>query len=272
MNKNLSLSTKGGHGAKKEDFQYIVSIRPAEDPENHIGFGSIIHPRWILTVRHLFVSINDGDIKFLKIVVVPKYDNWLRKLIGKEKFQVESYYCLPLMKGRSQTETDLGLLKLSKPIELGNGTKYNFQAVRMIGPGISWQNYKYLDKYIRSAGWGSLLGLSDNLRYLRIISSNMRPVKCSSKLPTIRQPYGFCLANMFSSLCNQDLGGPGVIRADSDIQIGIAVFGSPKCKRSDMDAFINLTHYRDWVSRVIENGSKESECFDSLTSRKTELL
>lgn len=224
--------TKGGYRVKKGEFQYLVSIRNAKDTEKHIGFGSIIHPKWILTVRNLFVSLKTDpkDTKFSNVVVIPKYGNELRDLKNREKISVTRYYCLPLMKGRTDVETDLGLLELSKPIKLGNQTQYDFQAVRMIRSNFAWENYKYLDNYVRSTGWGPKCWGSKD-KCLRVISSTKDPVDCSSDMGTIRHPYGFCLANAFSSLCSGDVGTPGVIRANSDIVVGVAAVGSPKCKR-----------------------------------------
>lgn len=117
----------------------IVSLRKGTQTYLHYGGGVIINARWILTLRRHLVEqefdVRSAKWKFNKvhrdILVVPRYSDALRNMHNQAGYKAEKTFChVYPHKDDYPTFTDIGLIKLKKPIPLGQSAT-NFHMARI---------------------------------------------------------------------------------------------------------------------------------------------
>ena len=241
--KNVVPTSKpilGGRNAEEWEFKYIVSLRRKDNPGQHSAAGTLVTDRWVLTARHpLINSFYDNTTGKLvitdayKMMVVPKYFNDLRRSTRLRKYAAEKTFCHPLPDSPQVfvIDSDIGLIKLNKPIPLESASPYNFTVVKMIekSSDVEWK------QKIKIAGWGrfNLSFQRDSYKLLKADLQLFSADQCASHFPDFRKNEEICAYEPGISQCTGDSGGPGMlpkIGSPDLVQVGIMSYTEPNCR------------------------------------------
>lgn len=129
-----------GDYAEEEEFKYIVAFK--KDSFRHPAHraGTIIDKFWILTARHtiieLIIDYNTGSFRLhsiKKIYVHPKYTNSLEENTKMPPYLPEKTFCyhIPDDDPVFSTDSDLGLIKLERAIDLTSLSPHGFEKIGM---------------------------------------------------------------------------------------------------------------------------------------------
>lgn len=213
----------------------MVSIWDKRRPLHHAGAGSIIQERWILTARHVLLSIwrhNESDYFNISnhrpLFVVPKYGNSLHDLRGMPIYDVEQTYCPGYSSDRPvyAHDADIALIKLKQPL---TNNPYNIRSIHM-------NDLRFDNSRIHSwriAGWGRFDSNSyEPSIWLRKAFIHNRPLHQCQHIRGFRPYQQICVTKFGQGICHGDSGGPGLWKdffGPDELLAGIISFGSRNC-------------------------------------------
>ncbi|XP_077287631.1 chymotrypsin-1-like isoform X2 [Arctopsyche grandis] len=217
----------GGRDASMGEVPFQVSLRLTN--MIHVCGGCLIDKLWVLTAAHCLGP------SVVRVIMGTNSLNSGGIIVGVSKYITHPQY------NQSLGSNDIGLLKLTKPVEFN---KY-IQPISLPSKNIDD------DSLFIISGWGYSKypngQLSDFLQvlYVRSITND----DCSNKwLPFKINPSNLCtLATSGKGLCKGDSGGPLV--ANGEIQ-GILSFGAA-CALNIPDVHSRVYFYIDWINETM---------------------
>lgn len=246
----------GGKPADANEWPWQVRLFSGKNDGGGFCGGSLISKQWVLTAAHCLVDT--------KKVVVGYGSNKLDKLkrVPSAKVIVHKGYNPETM------ENDIALVKLSKPVKLGEGTTNVDMA--------SGDFYKSLvGSKVWVTGWGYLFDLAQfqdkypdaDIPWDKLTPNNLQEVE----IPV--QEKAVCQANYGSSVipdgqlcaglkkggkdsCQGDSGGP-LVAADPNnekgwVQVGVVSWGRGCARAKLFGIYTRADYYRGWVKKTID--------------------
>ncbi|XP_074604045.1 venom peptide isomerase heavy chain-like [Brevipalpus obovatus] len=256
-NKVYPSSIIGGKETEPGEFKFIVTI----DTTMTTGAGVTLKPNWIITGRHMIVSINKAKkVEFVRqrLKIYPKYTNNQGENRKRKHFEPEKLFCHPLPEKREfWWNSDIALIKLSESIAFG--PPEDLKGIEIASNSDSEQK----DLPIRIAGWGKTDHRSDSgSRYLMAINTTRNPEsECGETYNNLIFPQIFCAGVDGKTVCQGDSGGPVITkskRTGKEVLVGTVMGGPADC--SDMGLFVNVSYYKPWIEKVMETEDPKFEC------------
>lgn len=270
-----------GIRAGDHEFPYIVAVRSASYPSLPFGMGSIVREpgsssgdsRWIITCRHIPGDLTDlltkPKLTTPKLVVLPKYNNNWRELEKHRKYKVKNAYCHPWPKSQKNPDDDIALLELEEKIPL-NKPDYHFKSIPLVDKNFHLSP----NEKITVAGWGynqtrQKPGIPDYLMKadIRMISTP----DCQKFYHDFPEKLWFCAGQYKNgktkTICDGDSGAPAVFEnsgGDHSL-VGVVSGSDGPCDKPAV--FMNISHYRDWVEKVMTTRPKKMLCTNLLNDR-----
>ena len=272
----------GGEGAKSKDFPWMVSLVSDFDidekfnPTGHFCGGSLIHPEWVLTAAHCFINsqkIFFGYFEGRCPVDEERISTKMYAIIGhtrlteadRDDIQIidviiptndPSYDC-------HSKENDLALVRLSKPVQLGE----NIDIIELAGPEDSSLFAPEKDAVV--AGWGLTtpfsekdpkIDISDTLNKLPLpIVSNQVCNSFKSWKGFVNETSMLCAGYPQGEIntCEGDSGGPLMVQNPQGdyLQVGIVSFGHRPCNEEHKySVYTKVSEFRDWIEENVPIG------------------
>lgn len=95
----------------------MASLRTAANTEKHMCAGSLIHRgQWIITARYCLLV--NGTRESHTIYTIPAYSRFMDRVGRYERIAMEKSFCHPFIKDKPDVYTDIGLIKLQRPVPL----------------------------------------------------------------------------------------------------------------------------------------------------------
>ncbi|XP_023311931.1 brachyurin-like isoform X2 [Anoplophora glabripennis] len=228
----------GGYEARDGQFPYqaaiyIDSSEAVELETDAFCSGSLISENYILTSARCLSKAE-------KVTVVlggPRLDE-----LEPNQVKVESSeFIIPEGYKSGAYEWDLGLIKLSEPVELAD----NIQPVKL-----AEGDDNYAGDVATVAGWGATYQaqyiLEPVLRWIEsVIISYRECIKDNSPYKQIVvEGSNFCQLTGAKSACHGDAGAPLTL---DDVQIGLVVLTPYNCFRGHPVLYTRVATYIDWI-------------------------
>jgi secreted trypsin-like serine protease len=232
--KNISSRIINGDKAVLGQFPWQAALRVTGNSRNWFCGGSIISEEWILTAGH---CVSGGLSAIIETGLVDLDGN-----IGLESTSSD----LVLHEGYDidTLSNDIGLIKLSKPLQFDENTA----AISLSSEPLSE------DEEVTVSGWGLTsdggTAVSPVLNYVKLVT--IANSDCEKTFGSIIHDTTLCAvsdANPVKSPCNGDSGGPVVINVDSNPEhVAIASFVSDSgCESDNPSGYTRTAPYRDWI-------------------------
>ncbi|XP_036138353.1 chymotrypsin-1 isoform X3 [Monomorium pharaonis] len=222
----------GGTDAIVGEHPYMVSLR---NQNKHFCGGSIISKRYILTVAHCLMLINDPSD--LKDITVHAGTNLLSE--SGNVYQIDEAILHPNF-NLSLLANDIGLLHLKTDIE------YN----KLVQPiSIAKTNSVLVGDPCFLTGWGTLefLGkVPDKLQKVDLkVYSQLQCKVAFENIVILKDSHICAFAKYGQGACHGDSGSPLV---SNGIQIGLASFVQP-CAVGYPDIYTRTSSFIDWITQ-----------------------
>ncbi|XP_011867932.1 PREDICTED: chymotrypsin-1-like [Vollenhovia emeryi] len=225
-----------GIPADVKDYPHCISIRANG---NHMCGGSIIDKQYILTAAHCVVPLMQ-DSRLRESVTVVTGTTYLNA--GGQAHKVEKmwYHDNYNLRALGRSSNDIGLIKLTEPIEFGPTQ----QAIKLPTKDIAKGDA------VTIAAWGSTgfgKPIHDNLQKLN--AKAMLPEECQayhSFLMHINKNEVCTLITKGTGLCHGD-SGSGLIQDSDGTIIGLVSGGRP-CATGYPDVYTNVFRYVSWIN------------------------
>ncbi|KAJ8321545.1 hypothetical protein KUTeg_000901 [Tegillarca granosa] len=241
----------GGRPVSEGEWPWLVSLHAKIVTKKLFGFipiahshvfcgGSVINDHWILTAAHCF----DGNYKHknpkywearlaavtIKPDVIDRIKDVLGRIFGRRDWRqwdidVTRIVPHPGYQQSKSWENDIALVRLEKPVPSGR----DFHRIRRINlPQYGNITFPKLNDVCVMKGWGCTVGG-------RLVSRKAMSVE----LPIYNT--------------NGDSGGPLACKNEAGewIQVGVASFTSRFNPDKFPAVFTRVSHYTDWINRVI---------------------
>ncbi|XP_074604138.1 mite allergen Der p 3-like [Brevipalpus obovatus] len=253
----------GGREAKDGEFPFIVALMDPDYPDLHLGAGTLLEPKWILTAQHMIVD-KDNNMQTVELLVAPKYSNKISEMKGKKRYKVEKMFCHPV--DLNMRHADIGLLKLREGIPLGMESSYRFQTISLLRSSndIDW------NKEMQIMGWGLSRHTwnpqpEDFPDHLMVLSTKLNPTEeCKSIFEhSFRSPNSFCVGHEHKTGGMADSGGPAImkrVRTNENIQVGVVSFGRGDAR--------NVSYFYQWIQDRMNDENSKYECKNVYPQRK----
>jgi secreted trypsin-like serine protease len=236
----------GGKLAPAGEFPWQASLGVSwiDDPYSaHFCGGSIISDRWIVTAAHCLVDTSPKDV----IVTVGTHKlgyggarHSVNRVIVKKDYD------------RSNSDNDIALLELVKPVALGSGVS----TVALMTPAL--EATEAADGVLaRAVGWGALVEGGTKVRDLRYVEVPIVP------RTTCNRPLGYdgrvtenmiCAGKLVEEKdsCQGDSGGPLTVRTGAQALLAGVVSWGDGCARPNLvGVYTRVARYQTWVQSCI---------------------
>ncbi|CAG4931532.1 unnamed protein product [Parnassius apollo] len=251
----------GGQVAKLYEFPWMVLI----SYETRIGHqflcgGSLISPLYVLTAAHCIIGRRIASVR------IGDYD-WTSKVDCEKGTDLcESYYqeiavserlAHPAYQGPPIVRNDIGLLRLSKPVNL---------RVKNAGviclPVTKQLRERRLDtEQLTVAGWGVTENHTESSVLLKVnlpvLSGEMCKAYHSRKTTEDTTKNILCAGVLGKDSCKGDSGGPLMLEGDYNneskfIQYGIVSYGLRQCGSDFPGVYTNVSWFMKWILDTIK--------------------
>lgn len=96
---------------------YMASLRSIAEVKEHICGGSIIFwGQWIITARSCLLV--KGTRRAQTIYAIPGHSRFMQYMDKHKAYPMDKSFCHPFAKDKPVIQTDIGLIKLQKPLSL----------------------------------------------------------------------------------------------------------------------------------------------------------
>ncbi|KAJ3649445.1 hypothetical protein Zmor_021187 [Zophobas morio] len=195
--------------------------------------GSIISEEWILTAGH---CVNGADSA---TIVSGSTDAYGGDISESSRLVLHKDYDEDLL------ANDIGLVRLSRPLNLGGNTAAVSLSSEELGDNVD----------ITVSGWGLTSDdgttISDSLNYVELVTISSTECENYYGQGSIR-PEMVCAnspSSQVKSTCSGDSGGPVVINAGSNpVHVAVVSFVSDAgCESGAPSGYTRTAVYRDWI-------------------------
>jgi len=234
----------GGEPADEGEFPFQASLQSL-DGEHFCG-GSIIHPNWILTAGHCLYY---ADPEYMEVVTGTV--DTRRNKGGGTVSEVASITIHPNYSHVArpfQIYNDIGLVKLSEPLEFNNLTN----AVKL------QQQRNFTSNKIVVSGWGTLSSgrsptylqkaILDIVQHNTCVKRYQRLTKITRNMLCAGDSQGL------KASCSGDSGGPWTQQQGPEtVQVGLVSFGPKSCSHNYLCSVAALVEpYLGWIKHIME--------------------
>ncbi|XP_041086932.1 complement factor D-like [Polyodon spathula] len=230
----------GGWEAKPHSRPYMVSV---QQNGTHYYGGFLVADQWVVSAAHCYTAQSSPYKVLLGAHSLSDSES------TKQTFTVASIHSHPDFNITRNFDNDIALLKL-------DGRASLTQAVQKV-------SYKRVSKDVpegtvcSTAGWGWINNVGvkpDKLQEVNVAVIGHKT--CSSRRYHGSKITGnmMCAAGHGKDSCHGDSGGPLLCNG---LVEGIISFGGRKCGRPmKPGVYTMISHYRDWIDAVMNQGSK----------------
>ncbi|XP_063698056.1 venom serine protease-like [Culicoides brevitarsis] len=242
-----------GSETERNEFPSVVAMIHVPSNYTFCG-GTIIHPRYILSAAHCFVSHTYRNRYEVKILLGAHNYHDKSTSSYHTAYQFEKIITHPNYETTEQ-DNDILLLKLTREIIFSRG----------VGPAcLPWKfvNYNFYDDDVQMVGWGTTTWHGQLSQVPRKVTLKVMDTDiCDKKIVWVNEKK-LCTYAEQRDGCQSDSGGPVYYTSPADNRqyvVGIISFGI-RCATKSPGVNTRVTNYLAWIAMTVEENERDAFC------------